>query len=189
MSEVRIDYNTLNIVFPVDFGGKELYIYLPPASQNEIKASASVLGMFSEYIVKRDPTVLIVDWDVYIEKCIKELLKEEGYNIESDIYKKTFAEYKDKILAMLERSIVGGYYFDDNFDIKPASELDNTIKDRVRANLLFFIVYIRYMKEKITDATWREILEKGKITFTSLPAMEYRNTITTRSDDSDSSKK
>ncbi len=190
MSDIRIDYNTANIVFPInDVDGKELLIYLPPASQNEIKANASVLGLFSEYIIKRDPTVLIVDWDIYVEKCIKELLREEGYNIESDTYKKALNEHKDRVLGMLERSIVGGYYFNDNFDIKPVSELDNNLKDKARANLLFFIVYIRYMKEKISDATWREILERGKIDFTLLTAMEYKNTITTRSDDSDSLKK
>lgn len=193
MADVKIDYNTANIILKVKIGGKNAEVFLPPASQKEIKDNALVLGEYNQCMDNINANVLLVDWDVYLDRCVKSVVNGElGFNTKNDIYENKVNEYKDKILGLLERSIVGGYYFDivDNqIEVKPLSELDNESKDRIRSSLLFFIVALRYWSSQMEDEAWADAMEKSRIKLTSLSAMEYKNTITTQSKKGGTSKK
>lgn len=193
MNDIKIDYNTANIVLKVNIGGKKTEIFLPPASQNEIKKNALVLGEYSNCIVNIATNVLIIDWDVYLEKCIKSVVNSElGFSSRDDIYDKKVAEYKDNIFALLDRSIVGGYYFvatDNGIEATSLNELSDDKKDIIRSNLLFFIVALRYVIPNFTEAEAETFLKKMNITTTSLSATEYKNTITTQSKKKETSKK
>lgn len=180
MENIKIDYNTANIVFPIIAEGKEVYIHLPPAFPNEIKANALILGRFSEYITKRDASVVIKDWDIYLDKCINEEVSEELSTTDEKVFEIKTKEYKEKILALLERGLTGGYYYDENFEVQAVKDFSEDIKEKIRANMLFFIVSLRYIRERIAEEKWLEILKKGKITFTLLTATEYKNIITTQ---------
>ena len=95
-------------------------------------------------------------------------------------------------MGLLERSIVGGYYFDianNQIEVKPISELNNESKDSIRSSLLFFIAALRYWRPQMEDEAWADAMEKSKIILTSLSAMEYKNTITIQSKKDETSKK
>ena len=193
MSDVKIDYNTANIVLKINIGGKNTEVFLPPASQREIKDNALVLGEYNECMNNIATNVLLVDWDIYLDRCIRGLVNRDmNTNAQSDIYEKKVNEYKDKILGLLERSIVGGYYFDianNQIEVKPISELNNESKDSIRSSLLFFIAALRYWRPQMEDEAWMDAMAKSKIILTSLSAMEYKNTITIQSKKDETSKK
>jgi hypothetical protein len=193
MNEIaNIDYNTANIILKVNIGGKMTEIFLPPASQKEIKQNALVLGAYNNCMNNINANILLVDWDIYLEKCIKANVNEElGFNTKNDIYNKKVNEYKDKILGLLERSIVGGYYFetsDNGIEAKNLSSLSEDDKDNIRSSLLFFIAALRYWRPQMTDKEWAEALKASNINLTMLSAMEYKNTIMTQSKDAEISK-
>ena len=60
MSDVKIDYNTANIVLKINIGGKNTEVFLPPASQREIKDNALVLGEYNECMNNIATNVLLV---------------------------------------------------------------------------------------------------------------------------------
>ena len=126
----KIDYNTANIVFPINTQSGEINVFLPPINREEIKSNALVLGRFAEYTDKINSLVLLTDYDIYIDEII-EYQAENKYNINDPKYKKYIDDSKLKITAMLERSIAAGYYFENN-EIKPLNTLDNEAKEMIK---------------------------------------------------------
>ena len=45
----KLDYNTANVVFPINTTNGEINVFLPPINREEIKSNALVLGRFAEY--------------------------------------------------------------------------------------------------------------------------------------------
>ena len=191
--DVKIDYNTANIIFQVKIGKKKTEIFLPPASSVEIKKNALLLGEYSNCMLKVSPHVLIIDWDIYLEKCIKAIVNEElGFSSKSDIYDNKVKEYKDNIYALLDRSILGGYYFDiveNNIEIKSLKDIGEENKDIIRSQLLFFIVALRYTIPSLTENEAEKLLKDMKIKLTLLSHTDYKNTITIQSKGKESLKK
>ena len=181
----KIDYNTANIVFPINTQSGEINVFLPPVNKEEIKSNALVLGRFAEYTEKINNLVLLTDYDIYIDEII-ESQAENKYNINDPKYKKYIDDSKLKITAMLERSIASGYYFENN-DIKSLNGIDSEAKEIIKASLLFFIVTLRYMKPRITIEEWEERIKQVGITFTLLNATEWKNTFMTQSQTSETS--
>ena len=181
----KIDYNTANIVFPINTPSGEINVFLPPANREEIKSNALILGGFAGIIDNVNIGVLLTDYDIYIDNII-EKQAEDKYNINDTRYQKYIDDSKLKITAMLERSIASGYYFENN-EIKPLNTLDNEAKEIIKGSLVFFIVILRYIKPRMTAEEWEERTKQFKITFTSLNAMEWKNTFMTQSQTSETS--
>ncbi|MCZ9878141.1 hypothetical protein OFP91_09995 [Brachyspira hyodysenteriae] len=179
MDNTKIDYNTANIVFPINTPNGEIKVFLPPSNKDEIKSNALILGRFAEYTDKIALPVLLADYDIYIDEAI-EKIADEKYNINDPRYKKYIEDSKLKISAMLERSIAAGYYFENN-DVKSLNDIDSEAKELIRSSLLFFIVTLRYMKPRLKTEEWEERIEKVGITFTSLNVTEWKNTSMTQS--------
>ena len=175
----KIDYNTANVVFPINTQSGEINVFLPPVNKEEIKSNALILGRFAEYTDKINSLVLLTDYDIYIDEII-EYQAENKYNINDPKYKKYIDDSKLKITAMLERSIAAGYYFENN-EIKPLNTLDNEAKEMIKGSLLFFIVTLRYAKPRMTIEDWEERIKQVGITFTLLNATEWKNTFMTQS--------
>ena len=179
MDNTKIDYNTANIVFPINTPNGEIKVFLPPSNKDEIKSNALVLGGFAGYIDNISMPVLLTDYDIYIDEAI-EKLADEKYNINDTRHKKYIDDSKLKITAMLERSIASGYYFENN-EIKSLNSIDNEAKEIIKASLLFFIVMLRYMKPRIKIKEWEKQIETFGIIFTSLNVTEWKNTSMTQS--------
>ena len=181
----KIDYNTANIVFPINTPNGEIKVFLPPSNKDEIKSNALVLGGFAGYIDNISISVLLTDYDIYIDEAI-EKLADEKYNSNDPRYKKYIEDSKLKIAAMLERSIAAGYYFENN-EVKSLSGIDSEAKELIKASLLFFIVMLRYVKPRLKIEEWEEKITGFGITFTSLNATEWKNTFMTQSQTSETS--
>lgn len=171
--ETKIDYNTANIVFPINTQNGEIKVFLPPANKDEIKSNALVLGGFAGYIDNISMPVLLTDYDIYIDEAI-EKLADEKYNINDSRHKKYIDDSKLKIIAMLERSIAAGYYFENN-EVKSLNGIDSEAKELIKASLLFFIVILRYMKPRLKIEEWEERIKTFGITFTSSNVTEWKN--------------
>lgn len=193
MNDIKIDYNTANIVMKVKINNEATEIFLPPVSQAEIRKNAFILGEYSNCIININPNILMIDWDLYLERCIKKVIKEEGITDDT----KT-EEYKNNIMAMLERGIVGGYYFDitnkakspqeRGIEAKSLNELSEETKNTIRSLLLFFIVALRYTIPNLTTEESENLLKSMKIKLTSLSVMDYKNTITIQSSEDETLK-
>ena len=179
MDNTKIDYNTANIVFPINTPNGEIKVFLPPSNKDEIKSNALVLGGFAGYIDNISMPILLTDYDIYIDEAI-EKLADEKYNINDPRYKKYIEDSKLKMAAMLERSIAAGYYFENN-EVKSLNSIDSEAKELIKASLLFFIVMLRYMKPRIKIEEWEERITEFGITFTSLNVTEWKNTSMTQS--------
>lgn len=179
MDNTKIDYNTANIVFPINTPNGEIKVFLPPSNKDEIKSNALVLGGFAGYIDNISISVLLTDYDIYIDEAIEKLANEK-YNINDPRHKKYIEDSKLKINAMLERSIAAGYYFENN-DIKSLNGIDSEAKELIKASLLFFIVMLRYVKPSLQIEEWEEKITGFGITFTSSNVTEWKNTSMTQS--------
>ena len=179
MDNAKIDYNTANIVFPINTPNGEIKVFIPPVSKEEVKSNALVLGNFAGYIDNINPAVLLTDYDVYIDEEIEKLANKK-YNSNDPRYKKYIDDSKLKITALLERSIASGYYFEDN-DVKPLNSINDEAKDIIKASLLFFIVILRYMKPHLKIEEWEEKIKALSLTFTSSTVTEWKNTFMTQS--------
>ena len=175
----KIDYNTANIVFPINTSNGEIKVFLPPSNKDEIKSNALVLGGFAVYLDNISMPVLFTDYDIYIDEAI-EKLADEKYNSNDTRYKKYIEDSKLKINAMLERSIAAGYYF-ENYEVKSLNGIDSEAKELIQASLLFFIVMLRYVKPRIKIEEWEERITEFGITFTSSNVTEWKNTFMTQS--------
>ena len=177
--ETKIDYNTANIVFPINTPNGEIKVFLPPSNKDEIKSNALVLGGFAVYLDNISMPVLFTDYDIYIDEAI-EKLADEKYNINDPRHKKYIEDSKLKMAAMLERSIAAGYYFENN-EVKSLNGIDSEAKELIKASLLFFIVILRYMKPRLKIEEWEKQIEVFGVTFTSLNVTEWKNTSMTQS--------
>lgn len=177
MDNAKIDYNTANIVFPINTPNGEIKVFIPPVNKEEVKSNALVLGNFAGYIDNINPAVLLTDYDVYIDEVIEKLANKK-YNSNDPRYKKYINDSKFKITAMLERSIAAGYYFEYN-DVKPLNSINGEAKDIIKASLLFFIVILRYIKPQLTLEEWEEKIKALSLTFTSSTVTEWKNTFMT----------
>lgn len=177
---MKIDYNTANIIIPIVVNGEEKQVHVPPLNEPELRSNALVLGRYVELLDNVNPVVLLQDYEIYIEDIIEELVSKK-YSNENDPYR---VKYKNdlttKVSAMLERSISGGYYL-DNLELKSVESLDEEGKRILRASLLFFMVLFRYVRPTIATEDWVERMKDTKISFTSLNATEWKNTLTTPS--------
>ena len=179
MDNAKIDYNTANMVFPINTPNGEIKVFIPPVSKEEVKSNALVLGNFAGYIDNINPAVLLTDYDVYINEIIEKLANEK-YNSNDSKYNKYIDDSKLKITAMLERSITAGYYFKDN-EVKPLNSIDGEAKDIIKASLLFFIVILRYIKPHLKIEELEEKMKAISLTFTSSTVTEWKNTFMTQS--------
>lgn len=173
MDNIKIDYNTANIIIPMNTPNGEIKVFLPPSSKDEIKSNALVLGRFAGYD-NINISILLTDYDIYIDEVI-EKLADEKYNINDPFHKKYIEDSKLKINAMLERSIAAGYYFENN-EVKSLNAIDSEAKELIKAYLLFFIVTLRYVKPRLKIEEWEERITESGITFTSLNVTEWKNT-------------
>lgn len=185
MDNAKIDYNTANMVFPINTPNGEIKVFIPPVSKEEVKSNALVLGNFAGYIDNINPAVLLTDYDIYIDEIIEKLANEK-YNSNDSKYKKYIDDSKLKITVMLERSITAGYYFKDN-EVKPLNSIDGEAKDIIKASLLFFIVMLRYIKPHLKIEEWEERMKAISLTFTSSAVTEWKNTFMTQSQTSETS--
>lgn len=180
MNNLQIDYNTANIVFEIKTSKGELKVFLPPANSDEIKSNALILGKFVSIMQEVNEIILLKDYDIYLDEIIEELASKK-YNNNNDTFRiKYEQDLNIKIRALLERSIISGYYVDNN-EIKPLSELSEEIKFQIKGYLLFFIVSLRYIMPMLTTEEWAEKMKMSKILFTSLNATDWLNTIMTAS--------
>ncbi|SUV99495.1 hypothetical protein [Brachyspira pilosicoli] len=179
MDNAKIDYNTTNIVFPINTPNGEIKVFIPPFNKEEIKSNALVLGNFAGYIDNVNPAILLTDYDVYINEVIEKFANEK-YKSNDPRYKKYINDSKLKISAMLERSIAAGYYFEDN-EVKPLNSINGEAQDIIKASLLFFIVILRYIKPQLTLEEWEEKIKSLSLTFTSSTVTEWKNTFMTQS--------
>ena len=179
MDNAKIDYNTANIVFPINTPNGEIKVFIPPFNKEEVKSNALVLGNFAGYIDNVNPAVLLTDYDVYINEVIEKFANEK-YKSNDPRYEKYINDSKLKISAMLERSIAAGYYFKDN-EVKPLNSINDEAQDIIKASLLFFIVILRYIKPQLTLEEWEEKIKALSLTFTSSTVTEWKNTFMTQS--------
>ncbi|MBW5391378.1 hypothetical protein [Brachyspira pilosicoli] len=179
MDNAKIDYNTANIVFPINTPNGEIKVFIPPFNKEEVKSNALVLGGFAGYIDNINSAILLTDYDIYINEIIEKLANEK-YNSNDLRYKQYIHDSKVKISAMLERSITAGYYFEDN-EVKPLNSINGEAQDIIKASLLFFIVILRYIKPQLTLEEWEEKIKALSLTFTSSTVTEWKNTFMTQS--------
>lgn len=158
-----IDYNTLNIVFGVNRGEDEIKVYLPPVSSEEIKKNALVLGQFAGFIREVNDAVLITDWEEYLFLSCEKVAKISSHRTD-----KLYNDAK----AMLERGIVGGYYYDNFTPQSLKDTTDEELKNSIRASLLFFIVARRYIF-RMMGGDNAETLKKFGYELTSSTALDY----------------
>ncbi len=174
MINAKIDYNTANLIFPINTQNGEIKVFIPPANKDEIKSNALMLGGFAGYIDNVNIGILLTDYEIYIDEVIEKLANEK-YNANDPRHKKYIEDSKLKITAMLERSIAAGYYFEEN-EVKSLNSIDSEAKDIIKASLLFFIVILRYIKPRLKTQEWEKRIKEFGLTFTSSNATEWKNT-------------
>lgn len=174
---MNIDYNTLNIILPLQTTEGEIQVHIPPVNEAEVKANALVLGRFIELLDSVNPVVLLSDYEIYVDDIIENIAGSKNFN---EIEKNKFIkEKKNSLFAMLERNLIGSYFFDS--ELKGYEKLDDNGKDKLKAMLLVFIVLFRYIKPNVSKEEWLERMDALNISFTSLDAMEWKNTLKTQS--------
>lgn len=178
---MRIDYNTCNIVFPINTPEGEKTIFLPPANIDEVRSNALVLGRFAGLFDEINTNVLLTDYDIYLNDIIEDLALNK-YDRNEAKKEKYITDGKLKINAMLERVIVGGYYFEDN-EVKPVQQLDSQAKEIIKGFMLFFIVINRYVRPRLSEEETQKLLTSIKITCTSQSSTDWIRTSSIPSQD------
>lgn len=162
-----IDYNTLNIVFGVNKGGDEIRVFLPPVSSEEIKKNALVLGQFAGFMRELNDAVLLTDWEEYLYLSCEKVSKISSFRTD---------QLHNDVRAMLERGIVGGYYYDNFTPLALKDVDDEELKKGIMASLLFFIVARRYIF-RMMGGDNAETLKKFGYELTSSTATDYGTTL------------
>ena len=178
---MRIDYNTCNIVFPINTLEGEKTVFLPPANMDEVRSNALVLGRFASLFDEVNTNVLLTDYDIYLNDIIEDLALNK-YDRNEAKKEKYIADSKLKINAMLERSIVGGYYFETG-EVKPVQQLDSQAKEIIKGSMLFFIVINRYVRPRLSEEETEKLLTSIKITCTSQSSTDWMRTSSIPSQD------
>ncbi|WP_304354236.1 hypothetical protein [Brachyspira innocens] len=178
---MRIDYNTCNIVFPINTPEGKKTIFLPPANIDEVRSNALVLGRFASLFDEVNTNVLLTDYDIYLNDIIEDLALNK-YDRNEAKKEKYITDSKLKINAMLERCIVGGYYFEDN-EVKPVQSLDTEAKEIIKGSMLFFIVINRYVRPRLSEEETEKLLTSIKITCTSQSSTDWMRTSSIPSQD------
>lgn len=178
---MRIDYNTCNIVFPINTPEGKKTIFLPPANIDEVRSNALILGRFAGLFDEVNTSVLLTDYDIYLNDIIEDLALNK-YDRNEAKKEKYITDSKLKINAMLERCIVGGYYFEDN-EVKPVQSLDTEAKETIKGSMLFFIVINRYVRPRLSEEETQKLLTSIKITCTSQSSTDWMRTSSIPSQD------
>lgn len=178
---MRIDYNTCNIVFPINTPEGEKTIFLPPANIDEVRSNALILGRFAGLFDEVNTSVLLTDYDIYLNDIIEDLALNK-YDRNEAKKEKYITDSKLKINAMLERCIVGGYYFEDN-EVKPVQQLESQAKETIKGSMLFFIVINRYVRPRLSEEETEKLLTSIKITCTSQSSTDWMRTSSIPSQD------